>query len=147
MKQIEEQKINDKIKIYESIIILGTANPEIIKNEIHHKININLSSKQLQSLTKKINIYKSVILLLTKDYYINQIALELNLSTSCIQRYLNDPIIEKEFGKKIFLEIKEKLNNNLIKGRKKGGEEYANNNEAAKGENGKFIGSYPKMCR
>ncbi|MBE6160072.1 MAG: hypothetical protein E7157_03375 [Lactobacillales bacterium] len=145
MKDIEKQKINDKIKIFESITLLATANPEIIKNEIHSEININLSPIQIQSLTKKINIYKSVLLLLTKGCFIQEIANELGLSTSCIQRYLNSSIIEEELGENIKVEVQERLEKNINKGRKKGGEEYAVNNEAAKGEDGKFIGSYPKV--
>lgn len=145
MKDLERQIINDKISIFESIKVLATANPSIIKNEINYNINIDLSKKQLENLTRKINILKSVLLLLTKGYFINQIAEELNLSTSCIQRYLNSSIIEEELGEDIKLEVQEKLKQNLNKGKKKGGEEYANNNDAAKGENGKFIGSYPKV--
>lgn len=145
MQEIKKQTINEKLKIFESIKLLATTDPQIIKNEISEKINIELSPKELQSLNKKMNIYKSVLLLLTKGYFIQQIANELGLSTSCIQRYLNDPIIEEELGEDVKQEIKEKLEKNLNRGKKKGGEEYSNNNVAAKGEDGKFIGSYPRV--
>lgn len=145
MNKIKKQTIEEKIKIFESIRILNDTDPELIKEEINQKIEIKLNKKIVNSLTKKINILKAVQLLLTKNYFIREIADELNLSTSCIQRYLNDPIIEMELGENIKLEIQQKLSDNLDKGRKKGSENYVMNNEAAKGENGKFIGSYPKI--
>jgi len=143
MNKEQELMINEKIKIYEALKILNEANKEIIKNEIYIDYNISLSKKRMLELTKKINVLKSV-LLLSKGYFIRQIAEELNLSTSCIQRYLNCCIVD-ELGSDIKIEVENTLKHNLQKGKMLGSENYVLNNEAIKLENGKFSGSIKRM--
>ena len=144
MDKIKRQEIEEKIKIFEAIKILNDTNPVIIREEINQNININLTDNNIRNLTKKINIFKSVVLLLTKDYFIKQIAEELSLSTSCIQRYLNDPLIE-ELGEDIKLEVEEKLEKNSFKGKMLGSKNYVLNNKAIKDERGKFRGSEKRI--
>lgn len=138
----QEKIITERIKIYESIKILSETDSNILKKEINK--DIILTKSKYNKLSKKINILKATLLLLKNECFINEISKKLNLSTSCIQRYLNDPIIEEELGKEINLEIQEVLSNNLNKGRYKGAEHYVDNNKAIKLENGQFCGSTPK---
>lgn len=103
-----------------------------------------MKNNDIAHINRIINILNTVKMFLQNDYYIYELAEELNFSKSCIQRYLNDPIIEKILGSEIVVEIKEKINGNLQNGRLKGSENYVINNEAIKLENGKFCGSFPK---
>ena len=139
----QEKLITERIKIYESIKILNNANKELVKKEIHKEIC--LTNKQYISLNRKINVLKAVLLFLKKKCFIKDVASELKLAPSCIQRYLNDPIIKEELGEEINSEIQEVLCNNLNKGRIKGSENYVLHNEAIKLENGKFAGSIKRM--
>lgn len=63
------------------------------------------------------------------------------ISSSSIQRYLNDPIIKKLFDEEMFNNIQNLLKQKTIEGRRKGGINYFKNNEPIKDEHGNFIGS------
>lgn len=104
-----------------------------------------MNNNDIRKIDRTINILKVVKLFLENNYYIKDISMETGFSTSCIQRYLNDPIIIKILGEEINNEIQEKLNKNLYNGKKKGALNYVLNNEAMKLENGKFCGSFPRM--
>ena len=142
MTEKQEKNIKERIKIYESIKILSETNSILLKKEI--KKDITLTDKEYKNIIKKINILKTILLLINKNYYIKDIADELDLSTSCIQRYLNDPFIDEV---DIFLkeEIKNKLQKNMIKGNINGGEQYVLFNEAIRLSNGHFCGSTKRI--
>lgn len=142
MTEKQKKNIKERIKIYESIKILSETNSILLKKEI--KKDITLTDKEYKNIIKKINILKAILLLINKNYYIKDIANELNLSTSCIQRYLNDSFIDEV---DIFLkeEIKNKLQKNMIKGNINGGEQYVLFNEAIKLSNGHFCGSIKRI--
>lgn len=104
-----------------------------------------MTQKELNNLRKKINILKSVEILLTNENIsIKEIAEKEKLGSSTIQRYLNDPFILEILGERIAIEVEERLEKNLLNGRKKGAQNYVDRNEAIKSENGKFCGSFPK---
>lgn len=90
------------------------------------------------------NIKMSVSLFLENDIYINEVAQIIGVSRSSVQRYLNDPLVEIIYGKKIVNKIKEKLKNNYNKGKQKGGINYSKNNQYVKRRDGKFNGSIKK---
>ena len=116
---------------------------EILINKIKYLEELNSND---QKIKKKLNILKSVYLYLVKDKdYIKDISEELNLSTSCIQRYLNDLIIEKELGIEVSNEISEKLKQSKQNGNIEGGIQYVKRNIAIKKVNGKFNGSVPRI--
>ena len=142
MTEKQEKNIKERIKIYESIKVLSETDSVLLKKEI--KKDIKLTDKEYKNLIKKINILKAILLLINKNYYIKDIANELNLSTSCIQRYLNDSFIDEV---DIFLkeEIKNKLQKNMIKGNINGGEQYVLFNEAIRLPNGHFCGSTKRI--
>ena len=104
-----------------------------------------MNNKDIKKIDRTINILNMVKLFLSNDYYIKDLSEETGFSTSCIQRYLNDPIIKEILGEGINKEIKEKLSDNLSNGKRKGAENYVLNNNAIKKVDGKFCGSYPKI--
>lgn len=61
------------------------------------------------------------------------------ISSSSIQRYLNDPSIEKLFDTSVLENIRQLLDQRTIEGRRKGGINYFKNNESIKNEKGQFI--------
>lgn len=61
------------------------------------------------------------------------------ISSSSIQRYLNDPSIEKLFDTSVLDNIRQLLDQRTIEGRRKGGINYFKNNESIKNEKGQFI--------
>lgn len=63
------------------------------------------------------------------------------ISSSSIQRYLNDPSIEKLFDTPVLENVRELLGQRTIEGRRKGGINYFKNNESIKNEKGQFIAS------
>lgn len=139
----QEEIINKKIQIYEGIRLNIEEHLKLTKIQIKENITIKNKRSEFNNVTKKIKIFKSVQLLF-KDYFIKQIAQELKTSTSTIQRYLNNPIIEEELGENIKIEVEKRLKNNLHKGKIKGGVNYALNNTPIKLENGQFTGSIKK---
>lgn len=144
MEKEPKNSIETVITKYEKIKESMEQHLTLIKNQIKEDIIVKIKRSEYNKTTKKIMIFKAVQLLVHKGYFIKEIAQELNLSTSCIQRYLNDPIIDEELGEEVTKEIKRILTNNLYKGKIIGGTIYAHNNEAVKLENGKFAGSTKK---
>lgn len=63
------------------------------------------------------------------------------ISSSSVQRYLNNPIIKELFNEETFNKIRELIDSNIVNARKKGGINYFKNNEAKKDDEGKFVGS------
>lgn len=66
---------------------------------------------------------------------------KLNISTSAIQRYLNDPIIINLFNKKTYDQIKEQLKTNTLNARRRAGITSFKNNNQTKDQIGRFTGS------
>lgn len=80
------------------------------------------------------------------DYTIAELAelpelKKLKISTSSIQRYLNDPIIVNLFNKKTYDQIKVQLRENTINARRRAGINTFKNNNQMKDEAGRFVGS------
>lgn len=144
MKKQQKNNIEMVIKKYDKIKENMEQHFTLIKNQIKRDITIKIKRSDYNKITKKIMIFKAVQLLLKKGYFIKEIAQELNLSTSSVQRYLNDPIIDEELGEEVTKEIKRILTSNLYKGKIIGGTTYAHNNEPVKLKNGKFAGSIKK---
>lgn len=115
----------------ESILLLEEKIAELSKLERHNRDTL-----------KRLNILNSVKLYLVDNrQYINEIAEILSISSSSVQRYLNDELIEEELGNEVKTEIKEKLIQMKKNGNIKGGINYSRNNIALKDKKGKFIGS------
>lgn len=118
----------------ESIILLDEKINNLLKIKKHNQYSL-----------KKLNILMSVRLYLVENKeYINEIANILSVSSSSVQRYLNDIIIEEELGYEIKEEIKEKLKQGKIKGNSEGGIIYSKKNIAIKDKKGRFMGSKSK---
>lgn len=62
------------------------------------------------------------------------------ISSSSIQRYLNDPVIKQLFNEHIFNNIKEILALKNLEAKRKGGLTSFQNNTALKDDSGRFIG-------
>ena len=74
-----------------------------------------------------------------------EIGKALNMSSSSVQRYLNDEqTIKTYLGTECFDEIQRKLLENKKEGLVRGGKNYAKNNEFTKDELGRFTGSRRK---
>lgn len=108
-----------------------------------------LSEEQYQEKLKKVKYV--VTSFLKEKKTIKQIADEsgeLKISKSSVQRYLNDEqYIKILFGEEapfIIEEIERRLIENYSDGVKLGGNNFAQNNESLKDENGHFIGSRKK---
>lgn len=144
MEKKQKNSIETVITKYEKIKESMEQHFTLIKNQIKEDIIVKIKRSEYNQISKKIMIFKAVQLLVQKGYFIKEIAQELNLSTSSVQRYLNNPIIEEELGEEVTKEIKRILTSNLYKGKIIGGTIYAHNNEAVKLENGKFAGSTKK---
>lgn len=101
-----------------------------------------------QEAIRKQKVIKVVEVFLSGDYTIAEVSKITGVSTSSIQRYLNNveyicecfPSDAKEKIKK----IKEKLSNNKIDGLSRGGKNYSQNNQYTKDELGHFTGSRKK---
>ena len=83
-----------------------------------------------------------------EDITINELSKILNISSSTIQRDLNDVEyihdIYEEKTKDILTEIREKLKNSKKKGLSRGGINSTTSNEPIRDENGKFTGNRKK---
>ena len=105
-----------------------------------------LSEAQYLEKKQKVSIVVKEFLINKKS--IKQISEEVGISTSSVQRYLNDEVYIKDaFGVNASLiieEIHRMLEENKIEGNKLGGQNFAKNNEATKKENGQFTGSKKK---
>lgn len=75
------------------------------------------------------------------NYTNKQLSELTGISSSSIQRYLNDPEIKMIFNEDTFNKIKDLIKNNTLEARQKGGINYFKNNEPKKNENGQFEGS------
>lgn len=75
------------------------------------------------------------------NYTNEELSVLTGISSSSVQRYLNDPTIKELFSEDTFNKIRELLDNNTLNARKKGGINYFKNNEALKDDKGKFVGS------
>lgn len=97
---------------------------------------------------KKEKVRKVVVTFLSGNYNIEDVSRITNISSSSVQRYLND----KEFistcfpGEEsgIIVKINEKLNNNKQEGLSRGGINYSINNDCTKDKLGHFTGSRKK---
>lgn len=103
-----------------------------------------MNKQRMIQINKEKNILKVVKLFLENDLYINEIAELSNISSSSVQRYLNDPLVCDLFGSKTKEQIKTKLKAKKISGNIKGGRNYSLNNTAIKNIDGKFNGSIKK---
>ena len=102
-----------------------------------------LSYEQKEEKLKKVKLVVDTFL--ASDGTIEEVASKTGITSSSVQRYLNDVAFIKEaypheFIDKIIL-IRAKLIKNKKDGLKKGGETYAINNESIKDEQGRFQGS------
>ena len=101
-----------------------------------------------QQIEKEENIKKVVEAFLSSDVSINELSKMINISSSTIQRYLNDvDYITMIFGssaKEKLMLINAKLKANKQKGHSKGGIISTTNNEPIRDENGKFTGNRKK---
>lgn len=97
-----------------------------------------------QSIKKQENIKKVIEYFDNHGGTIDEIASNLNMSTSSVQRYLNDELVSNLTSKEDALRIKEYLKSMKKAGNKLGGINYSINNEAIKDELGHFKGS--KRC-
>lgn len=100
------------------------------------------SEEQKREINKK-------ILLVTEEFLcvggtIEDISNKTGISSSSVQRYLNDKRIIDLLGQDVYEEIQNKLKNNKYNGEQLGGEMFANNNISLKDSTGKFTGSRGK---
>ena len=100
-----------------------------------------LSQKQEKEKLRKILL--TVKSFLESDYQsIEGLAKEIGISSSSIQRYLNEKeIIINYFGEAVYNLVQEKLSINKEAGNFKGGFNFALNNISTKDNSGKFTGS------
>jgi hypothetical protein len=99
-----------------------------------------MNKKELIIYEKEKCILECVKLFLENDYFIADIAVILNKSTSTIQRYLNDPYVEYTFGSDVKKQIENKLSLKKLQGNYKGGTISNIKYQALKSSDGKFIG-------
>lgn len=100
-----------------------------------------LSESQKQIKIKRI-IYTVKKFLESDCQSLEELAQEINIPSSSIQRYLKEKqIIETYFGEDVYIMIRERIQINKQLGNEKGGVNYVNYNSYSKDENGKFTGS------
>lgn len=91
-------------------------------------------------MNKEKNILNVVkIFLENPKLTIKEISEITGISSSSVQRYLNDPIIKEIFNDETFEKIHDLLNQNKLTARRKGGINSFQNNEPIKDQNGRFI--------
>jgi len=95
---------------------------------------------------KKLKIQKIIFTVqsfLDSDCHnLEELSSQINISSSSIQRYLNEKqIIEEYFGIEIYEMVREKINFNKREGLSKGGTNFVNYNISTKDASGKFTGS------
>lgn len=98
-----------------------------------------LSNEQRLDIDKKIMLVTRVFLEHPASF--EEIAKRTNISSSSVQRYLNDKRIIELLDKDTYDHIQELIKINTKAGRSKGGYISTKNNIATKDENGKFNGS------
>ena len=101
-----------------------------------------------QTLARENRVKIAVVSFLKEKKTIKQISEETGISTSSIQRYLNDEeLIKTVFNKNaefISEEIKRRLKENKIEGLSLGGTNFAKSNNPTKDKLGRFTGSIRK---
>ena len=101
-----------------------------------------------QEVIRKNKVILVVNTFLEGDYTIEEVSKITGISSSSVQRYLNnvDYICEcfPSNAKEIISKIKDKLDKNKIEGLSRGGINYSKNNECTKDELGHFTGSKRK---
>jgi DNA-binding phage protein len=98
-----------------------------------------------QQIRKSANVLKAARYFLKYGGSMVEVAKALNMSSSSVQRYLNDEQTIKEYlGEECFNEIQGKLLKNKKEGLVRGGKNSTQNNEFTKDELGKFTGSRKK---
>ena len=120
---------------------------ELFDEETYNKIQQILKSRT-ENMNKKAD---STFFKLVVQTFLNNPNLTLeelsqkpelkSLSSSSIQRYLNDPIVIELFDQETYNKIQKELSGSKMDGHRKGGLHYFENNEPIKDENGKFQGS------
>ena len=103
-----------------------------------------MNKRELQEIEKEKNIEISIRMCLIENKTIPQIAEFTRLSTSTIQRYLNDRYIVDRYGVRTAQAIKIKLACDKIKGNRLGGINYSKYNEPTRDSSGLFTGSKSK---
>lgn len=93
---------------------------------------------------KLIRVKMACDLFLRDDYYIKEVAEIMGMSKSTIQRYLRDSLVKCLYNRDEQQAIDYKLKENIKKGKIKGGNNYAKNNQYVKRKDGKFNGSITK---
>lgn len=86
------------------------------------------------------NVSTAISLFLKKDCYIEEIAKIMEVSSSSVQRYLNDPIATLLFSKEEIEKVQNKLAKNKERGVKKGGITSQLKNQYVKTRYGRFNG-------
>lgn len=100
-----------------------------------------LSEEQRKLKIKRI-IFTVQSFLESDCHNLEELSNQINISSSSIQRYLNEkPIIEEYFGEDIYEIVREKIEFNKREGLSKGGTNFVNYNVSTKDEFGKFTGS------
>lgn len=98
-----------------------------------------------QQKTKSANVLKTARYFLKHGGSMVEVGKALNISSSSVQRYLNDEQTIKEcLGAECFNEIQVKLLKSRKEGLIKGGKHSTQNNEFTKDELGRFTGSRKK---
>ena len=103
-----------------------------------------MNRRELQEIQKEKNIEISVRMCLIENKTISQISKYTNLSTSTIQRYLNDKYVVDRYGVRTATAIKHKLANDKHNGNILGGINYSKFNEPTRNNLGLFTGSKAK---
>ncbi|NMA50423.1 MAG: hypothetical protein GX951_01045 [Mollicutes bacterium] len=98
------------------------------------------SKAQEEEITKK--ILKLSIIFVEENLSDKELSKQTGIPTSSVGRYLTCKLAKEVLGEKTFAYIKQKRQENKLKGRSKGGQTFAKNNHYIKDEFGKFIGSY-----
>ena len=100
-----------------------------------------LSEEQRKLKIKRI-IFTVQSFLESDCHNLEELSNHINISSSSIQRYLNEKqIIEEYFGEEIYEIVREKIEFNKREGLSKGGTNFVNYNVSTKDEFGKFTGS------
>jgi len=100
-----------------------------------------LSEEQRKLKIKRI-IFTVQSFLESDCHNLEELSNQINISSSSIQRYLNEKqIIEEYFGEDIYEIVREKIEFNKREGLSKGGTNFVNYNVSTKDEFGKFTGS------
>ena len=100
-----------------------------------------LSEEQRKLKIKRI-IFTVQSFLESDCHNLEELSNQINISSSSIQRYLNEKqIIEEYFGEDIYETVREKIEFNKREGLSKGGTNFVNYNVSTKDEFGKFTGS------